>query len=214
MLTKGPLHRFFQAAQLRANHAGSQPRQIEQVCDRAVVVDGLLDGGQQLGGILGEKATSSVPGGHHQPWPPPAGAQVVADRRRGDRHLIGLAMASAGRPLPPARAASPDPRPVSRPRSALGGRGRPTYVPIDIQNSSSPTSIAVVGGVDDPDTGLSRRTRWFRLIDAPCRTRSMVAAVRIRFADPLQQRGRSAAGAPNRQTGPATQPQVARRAHE
>ena len=44
-------------AQLGLDHAGRQPRRVEQVADqRGQLVDRLLDGGQQFGGVLGGEA--------------------------------------------------------------------------------------------------------------------------------------------------------------
>src|SRR5258708_549594 len=53
---QGALHRFLQVhvVQFRADYAGGQPRRIEQISDQCgELVDGLLDGGEQFGGVLG-----------------------------------------------------------------------------------------------------------------------------------------------------------------
>ena len=89
------LHRFLQVhpAQLRADHAGGQTRRIEQVADqRGQLVDRLLDGGQQFGGVLGgEGDVLGAQAGHRDLGRRQRRAQVVADRReQGAPQLVGL----------------------------------------------------------------------------------------------------------------------------
>ena len=96
------LHRLLEvhAAQLGANHAGGQPRRVEQVADqRGELVDRLLDGGQQFGGVLGgEVDVVAAQAGHRGLGGGQRCAQVVADRRQqraaqfvGLRDRLGLA---------------------------------------------------------------------------------------------------------------------------
>ena len=78
------LHRLLQVdpAQLGPDHSGRQPRRVEQVADqRGQLVDRLLDGGQQFGGVLGgEVDVVAAQAGHRGLGGGQWRAQVVADR--------------------------------------------------------------------------------------------------------------------------------------
>ncbi len=180
----------------------AQPRRIEQVCDQGGgVVDGLLDGGQQLGSILGEKASSvrkldtatlAAASGVHRSW-------LTADSSDAAHRLTWPRLR---RPLPSARA-SPDPRRMSRPRSALGGRGRPTCgLAISIKLVVADFDCSVSGVID---AGFVPAARGGSYIDAPGHaawSRPVGAVSRTRCSSVA----RSAPRNTNRQTGPATQP--------
>ena len=87
-------------AQFGSHHARGQPRRVEQVADqRGQLVDGLLDGGEQFGGVLGGEADVVAAQARHRGLGGgQRGAQVVADRRQqraaqlvGLRDRLGLA---------------------------------------------------------------------------------------------------------------------------
>ena len=81
---QGALHGLFQvhAPQLGTKHPGGQPRRVEQVADECgELVDGLLDGGQQFGGVLGGEVDIAAAQARHRGLGGGKGsAQVVADR--------------------------------------------------------------------------------------------------------------------------------------
>ena len=96
------LHRLLQIhpAQLGPHHPGRQPRRVEQVADqRGQLVDRLLDGGQQFGGVLGgEVDVVAAQARHRGLGGGQRRAQVVADGRQqrapqfvGLRDRLGLA---------------------------------------------------------------------------------------------------------------------------